>query len=78
MAKQVSSCLTGPLTYTTVTVGQQESQDYAKKAYQWAKALKLLDPTIKLVSCGGTVPCCFAYGCTHALIQKPDMRTGIV
>ncbi|KAK0481303.1 glycoside hydrolase family 51 protein [Armillaria novae-zelandiae] len=28
--------------------------DYAKKAYQWAKALKLLDPTIKLVSCGET------------------------
>ncbi|KAK0438303.1 glycoside hydrolase family 51 protein [Armillaria borealis] len=35
-------------------LGQQESQDYAKKAYQWAKALKLLDPTIKLVSCGET------------------------
>ncbi|KXN91890.1 putative alpha-N-arabinofuranosidase C [Leucoagaricus sp. SymC.cos] len=35
-------------------VGQMESQDYAKKAYQWAKALKLLDPNIKLVSCGET------------------------
>lgn len=30
-----------------------ESQDYAKKAYQWAKALKLLDPRIQLISCGG-------------------------
>ncbi|KAJ3560185.1 hypothetical protein NP233_g11003 [Leucocoprinus birnbaumii] len=35
-------------------VGQMESQDYAKKAYQWAKALKLLDPSIKLISCGET------------------------
>ncbi|KAF8970851.1 glycoside hydrolase family 51 protein [Flammula alnicola] len=35
-------------------VGQMESQDYAKKAFQWAKALRLLDPTIKLISCGET------------------------
>ncbi|KAF8182674.1 glycoside hydrolase family 51 protein [Pholiota molesta] len=35
-------------------VGQMESQDYAKAAYQWAKALKLLDPSIKLIACGET------------------------
>ncbi|KAF9558449.1 glycoside hydrolase family 51 protein [Agrocybe pediades] len=35
-------------------VGQMESQDYAKKAFQWAKALRLLDPTIKLIACGET------------------------
>jgi alpha-N-arabinofuranosidase len=35
-------------------VGQMEANDYAKKAYQWAKAMKLLDPTIKLISCGET------------------------
>ncbi|KAJ7591542.1 glycoside hydrolase family 51 protein [Mycena floridula] len=35
-------------------VGQMESQDYAKIAYQWAKALRLLDPTIQLISCGET------------------------
>lgn len=29
-------------------------EDYAKKAYQWAKALKLLDPSIELVLCGET------------------------
>ena len=29
-------------------------EDYAKKAYQWAKALKLLDPSITLISCGET------------------------
>lgn len=27
-------------------------EDYAKKAYQWAKALKLLDPSIILILCG--------------------------
>ncbi|KAF7431142.1 hypothetical protein PC9H_006862 [Pleurotus ostreatus] len=35
-------------------VGQMEAQDYAKKAFQWAKALRLLDPSIKLISCGET------------------------
>ncbi|KAJ8079372.1 hypothetical protein PM082_021877 [Marasmius tenuissimus] len=35
-------------------VGQMTAEDYAKKAYQWAKALKLLDPSIKLISCGET------------------------
>jgi alpha-L-arabinofuranosidase len=33
-------------------VGQMTKEDYAKQAYQWAKALKLLDPSIKLVLCG--------------------------
>jgi hypothetical protein len=39
--------------FRSVSVGQQTSQDYAKKAFQWAKALRLLDPSIKLISCGG-------------------------
>ncbi|KAJ7805008.1 glycoside hydrolase family 51 protein [Mycena olivaceomarginata] len=29
-------------------------REYGKKAFQWAKALRLLDPSIKLVSCGET------------------------
>lgn len=29
-------------------------EDYAKKAYQWAKAIKLLDPSVELVLCGET------------------------
>ncbi|KAF7304465.1 Glycoside hydrolase family 51 protein [Mycena chlorophos] len=33
-------------------VGQMSAEDYAKTAFQWAKALRLLDPSIKLVSCG--------------------------
>ncbi|KAJ7921426.1 glycoside hydrolase family 51 protein [Mycena leptocephala] len=35
-------------------VGQMNAEDYSKQAYQWAKALRLLDPTIKLISCGET------------------------
>ncbi|KAH6894660.1 alpha-l-arabinofuranosidase [Thelonectria olida] len=33
-------------------VEQHTKEDYAKKAVQWAKALKLLDPSITLVLCG--------------------------
>ncbi|KAF2472730.1 glycoside hydrolase [Lindgomyces ingoldianus] len=33
-------------------VGQMTKEDYAKRAYQWAKALKLLDPSITLILCG--------------------------
>lgn len=29
-------------------------EDYAKKAYQWAKAIKLLDPSVQLILCGET------------------------
>jgi alpha-N-arabinofuranosidase len=29
-------------------------EDYAKKAYQWAKAIKLLDPSVELILCGET------------------------
>ncbi|KAJ6494295.1 glycoside hydrolase family 51 protein [Mycena sanguinolenta] len=35
-------------------VGQMTAEDYSKTAYQWAKALRLLDPSIKLISCGET------------------------
>ncbi|KAI0174406.1 glycoside hydrolase superfamily [Pestalotiopsis sp. NC0098] len=33
-------------------VEQATKEDYAKKAIQWAKALKLLDPSIQLILCG--------------------------
>lgn len=35
-------------------VGQMTAEAYAEKAFQWAKALRLLDPSIKLISCGET------------------------
>ena len=33
-------------------VEAQSKEDYSKKAIQWAKALRLLDPNIKLIGCG--------------------------
>ncbi|KAF7369840.1 Glycoside hydrolase family 51 protein [Mycena sanguinolenta] len=33
---------------------EMTAEDYSKTAYQWAKALRLLDPSIKLISCGET------------------------
>ncbi|UQC81582.1 alpha-L-arabinofuranosidase [Colletotrichum lupini] len=35
-------------------VMQMTKEDYAKQAYQWAKALKLLDPSLELILCGET------------------------
>ncbi|KAL5344190.1 hypothetical protein ACLOAV_010838 [Pseudogymnoascus australis] len=35
-------------------VGEQSKERYAEQAFQWAKALKLLDPSIKLILCGKT------------------------
>lgn len=35
-------------------VAQSTREEYARKAFQWAKALKLLDPSIQLVLCGET------------------------
>ncbi|KAJ7050617.1 glycoside hydrolase family 51 protein [Mycena amicta] len=35
-------------------VGQMSAEDYSKAAFQWAKAMRLLDPSIKIVSCGET------------------------
>lgn len=35
-------------------VGQMTKEAYADKAYQWAKAMKLLDPSVILILCGET------------------------
>ncbi|KAF2228185.1 glycoside hydrolase superfamily [Elsinoe ampelina] len=35
-------------------VGQMTKEAYATQAFQWAKALKLLDPSLILISCGET------------------------
>lgn len=36
-------------------VGALSATDYAKKAYRWAHGLRLVDPSIQLVSCGNQV-----------------------
>ncbi|ORX99957.1 glycoside hydrolase superfamily [Clohesyomyces aquaticus] len=42
-------------------VGQMTKEDYSKRAYQWAKAMKLLDPTITLILCGQDGPSSWDY-----------------
>ncbi|KAM5341265.1 hypothetical protein ACJ41O_015374 [Fusarium nematophilum] len=42
-------------------VEQMTKEDNAKKAYQWAKALKLLDPSIELILCGKEGICGWDY-----------------
>ncbi|KAK7515246.1 glycoside hydrolase superfamily [Phyllosticta citriasiana] len=42
-------------------VEQATKEDYAKKAYQWAKAIKLLDPNVELVLCGCEGPTSWDY-----------------
>ncbi|KAK7202876.1 glycoside hydrolase superfamily [Myxozyma melibiosi] len=54
-------------------VGQMPAADYGKKAFQWAKALKLLDPNIKLVACGCTGFEEWDYIVTQALISQVDL-----
>lgn len=54
-------------------VEQMTKEDYAKKAYQWAKALKLLDPTLVLILCGETGHSSWDHHVlTHCL--KPDVH----
>ena len=50
-------------------VGQMTKEDYSKKAYQWAKALKLLDPSIVLILCGET-----GYSTWDAYVLKECVR----
>ncbi|KAK9454984.1 glycoside hydrolase superfamily [Dipodascopsis uninucleata] len=54
-------------------VGQMTAEDYGKKAFQWAKALKLLDPNIKLVGCGSMGLTNWDYDVTQALVSKIDL-----
>lgn len=35
-------------------VAQSTKEEYARKAFQWAKAFKLLGPSIQLILCGET------------------------
>ena len=51
---QVKYWALGNEVYGPWQVEQMTKEDYAKKAYQWAKALKLLDPSIVLILCGET------------------------
>jgi hypothetical protein len=46
-------------------------EDYAKRAYQWAKALKLLDPSITLILCGVRRSHLYEVHVKHILTRTP-------
>ena len=50
--QQVKYCALGNECWGPWQVEQLTKEDYAKKAYQWAKAIKLLDPSVELILCG--------------------------
>lgn len=52
-----------------------KAEDYAEKARRWAHGLKLVDPTIKLVSCGHEVSP-VSYGKIRCLMSRV-MENGI-
>jgi alpha-L-arabinofuranosidase len=56
----------------TIQVGQQSGPEYAEKAKQWAKALRLLDPSLKLVACGMTGRDAWDATVLDALVDKVD------
>jgi alpha-N-arabinofuranosidase len=51
------------------------AEDYAKKAFQWAKALKLLDPSLCLILCGETGHSSWDHKVLNACIQYADMHS---
>ena len=56
-------------------VGQMTSEDYSKTAAQWAKALKLLNPTLCLILCGETGVSSWDHEVPTARIQYVDMHS---
>lgn len=56
-------------------VGQMGKEDYAKRAKQWAKALKLLDPTLILILCGETGLTSWDHYVLKECIQYVDMHS---
>lgn len=56
-------------------VGQMTAEDYSKRAAQWAKALKLLDPTLVLILCGETGHSSWDFTVLKACIPFIDMHS---
>jgi alpha-N-arabinofuranosidase len=56
-------------------VGQMTAEEYSKRAAQWAKALKLLDPTLCLILCGETGHSSWDHEVLKACIPFVDMHS---
>lgn len=56
-------------------VGQMTSEEYSKTAFQWAKALKLLDPSLCLILCGETGHSSWDHEVLNKCISHIDMHS---
>ncbi|KAE9375554.1 glycoside hydrolase family 51 protein [Stipitochalara longipes BDJ] len=56
-------------------VEQMTAEDYSKKAFQWGKALKLLDPNLCLILCGETGHSSWDHKVLKSCIQYADMHS---
>lgn len=56
-------------------VEQMTKEDYAKKAAQWAKALRLLDPSLCLILCGETGTSSWDFHVLRECISVVDMHS---
>ncbi|OCH86846.1 glycoside hydrolase [Obba rivulosa] len=56
-------------------VGQQTAVEYAAKARQWAHAIRLVDPSIKLVGCGESGPTDWDDVVLDRLVDKVDLHS---
>lgn len=56
-------------------VEQMTKEDYAKKAFQWAKALRLLDPNLVLILCGETGHASWDHYVLKECISVVDMHS---
>lgn len=56
-------------------VEQMSKEDYAKKAFQWAKALRLLDPSLCLILCGETGHSSWDHHVLKECVSQVDMHS---
>ncbi|KAI0131073.1 glycoside hydrolase family 51 protein [Daldinia grandis] len=56
-------------------VEQMTKEDYAKKAVQWTKALRLLDPSIELILCGQDGQSSWDHYVLHECVGWVDMHS---
>ena len=54
---------------------QNTKEDYAKKAFQWAKAIKRIDPSVQLILCGENGTTSWDWHVLKECITQIDMHS---
>jgi alpha-L-arabinofuranosidase len=61
--------------YGSWQIEENTKEDYAKKAIQWAKAIKRLDPSVQLILCGWNGTSSWDYYVLKECITQIDMHS---